>query len=309
MINHCRPSLLPWGDASIAWIAEHLRLPWLNPIVAEFTDLGEIGCVMLMLSIAYWFWNKRHAKFLCYGMFAALLINILLKGWVMECRPPQIYWLDHIKPGSYSFPSGHAQVCILLWVGLACFLKSKWQSALCVTIGILIALSRPYLGVHYIHDVVAGVLIGLSILVVCLWFDKKQIQLLHAFPLWLGSLFLFLFLALYSVLVNNPSGSSIIATSGCFGFWLGCQWEQKYCQFVPSQRLIYVFAQMCIGCLGIFILLKGGNLWRSTLDSSIATSLQYLQYMLLGLWISFGAPLVFIKCKLMTKERITLSVP
>ncbi len=283
----CQPSLFAWGNTSIAWIAEHLRHAWLSPIMLFFSGFGKVGSVLFTIAIAYWCWHKRHGKYLCYGMFAALFVNLWLKGLVKECRPPSTFWMEEVH--SYSFPSGHAQIGILLWWGLAYYVRSRTLSPLFLFIGLMIALARPYMGVHYPQDIIAGGLLGIIIIGITIWFEKKQIQPLKLLPLWGQSLLLIAFFALFQMLVNDPEQFAIPTIGACFGFWLGCQLEEKYVNYTPTEWLPRM-KLLLIGSIGILLFWKGINLGRSYLSSDLSLLMKYPQYALLGFWISYGAP-------------------
>ncbi len=290
----CQPSLFSWGDASISWVAQHLRYTWLTPFIHLFSELGQVGCILFLIALSYWFWNKRYGKYLCYGMFAALYINLWIKGWVKECRPPSSFWLD--KADSYSFPSGHAQIGILLWWGLAYYFRNRWMSQVCFLIGALIALSRVYLGVHYPQDIIGGALLGSFILTLAIVFEKKQWQPLKFLPLWGQLLLLTLFIICYQWLVYDPIGVGV-ATSGAFiGFWLGYQLEMRHLNFKIPVNTSSLLTQLFIGSIGIFIFWKGGDWLRHQLPLPIVTPIKYIQYFLLGFWIAYGAPAIASLC-------------
>jgi undecaprenyl-diphosphatase len=78
-----------------------------------------------------------------------------------------------IEIGGNSFPSGHATATTALWLALALYAHLNfrrgwlvWPFALSVIA--LVASTRPYLGVHYATDVVAGALLSAAWVVVCL---------------------------------------------------------------------------------------------------------------------------------------------
>lgn len=295
MITSCHPSLLATGDTSIAWIAEHLREPWLSPIMIFFSGFGKTGTILFAMAIAYWFWNKHYTKYLGYGMFGSLFLNLLLKGWIQECRPPSQFWMDHLVSNSYSFPSGHAQVGFFIWAGFALYSGSRWSSLLCLFIGTMIAISRPYLGVHYPHDIVAGVLLAVVILTICVIFEKEKLQPLRSLPLWSQAVIVLGLLTLFKLIVNDPIGNSVAGLAGCFGFWFGCQLEARKLQFVPKHSYYATLAQLFVGTGGILLLWKGGDFARCFLPIEISESFKYLQYTLLGLWITYGASTTLTK--------------
>jgi undecaprenyl-diphosphatase len=77
---------------------------------------------------------------------------------------------------SYSFPSGHTAGAVLFYGVLAAFLVSRYYSrririaivATAIFAVMLVALSRMYLGAHYLSDVAAASLSSAAWLVVCL---------------------------------------------------------------------------------------------------------------------------------------------
>lgn len=67
---------------------------------------------------------------------------------------PGFAWMVEV-PDRFSFPSGHATAAISVALPLALFLGGV-VGALILTLGILVGVSRCYLGVHYPGDVLAG---------------------------------------------------------------------------------------------------------------------------------------------------------
>jgi membrane-associated phospholipid phosphatase len=99
---------------------------------------------------------------------------MIIKEWIKECRPPQQFWLEQVS--GFAFPSGHAEVGPLLWWGLAYYVRPLWLKTTFILIGLLIGLSRIYLGVHYPQDVFVGFLLGLIVLSLCILVEKKFIN-------------------------------------------------------------------------------------------------------------------------------------
>ncbi len=77
---------------------------------------------------------------------------------------------------AHSFPSGHAMFAVIAYGLLAYFALSKLDNQVTrvvvvvgtVTLVLLIGLSRIYLGVHYVSDVVGGFAIGAVWLMACI---------------------------------------------------------------------------------------------------------------------------------------------
>ncbi|MEM6316113.1 MAG: phosphatase PAP2 family protein [Bacteroidota bacterium] len=78
------------------------------------------------------------------------------------------------------FPSGHSSVAIAFWGALALLFKRRWLTILCGALMTLIPLSRIYLGVHFLADVLGGIALGAIILGVFYWIVLKK-EKLNAF--------------------------------------------------------------------------------------------------------------------------------
>lgn len=78
---------------------------------------------------------------------------------------------------SFGFPSGHVSGSIAMWGGLAVFFRSRRLAWLAPFFVSLIAFSRLYLGVHFLGDVLGGILLGgLMLLLAWRWFAGPENQ-------------------------------------------------------------------------------------------------------------------------------------
>jgi membrane-associated phospholipid phosphatase len=90
----------------------------------------------------------------------------LLKALYERPRPPE----GLLGTDSFSFPSGHAIAGAVTAVGIVIVLlppgprRWRWELQAAVFAG-LMALSRTYLGVHWLSDVVGGTLLGVTLAV------------------------------------------------------------------------------------------------------------------------------------------------
>jgi membrane-associated phospholipid phosphatase len=89
---------------------------------------------------------------------------------------------------SYGFPSGHVSATTTFAAGLAVLLCFRWRGWTAVALWIsLMALSRLYLGRHFIGDVVGGVAVGFVVLLVgfaVLKLDElaRELRAHHSWP-------------------------------------------------------------------------------------------------------------------------------
>lgn len=76
------------------------------------------------------------------------------------------------------FPSGHSSIAIAFWVAIALLYRKKWVSIIAVLLIILIPLSRMYLGVHFLADILGGLSLGAILLAIFypIVLKKEQLQ-------------------------------------------------------------------------------------------------------------------------------------
>ena len=123
--------------------------------------------------------NKKLSLFFAVTFVLGSLINQFLKFMISRDRPFVTY--DYIenygKEDGSSFPSGHS-VCGGMFASFLCYhlfcqCKDRWTrglgcSAFALMAG-LIAFSRMVLGVHYISDVIVGIILGILFAILGIW--------------------------------------------------------------------------------------------------------------------------------------------
>lgn len=125
----------------------------------------------------------RKKQFFISMLFGSALIftetiSYLLKGLIGRSRPEQIFSL--IREDSFSFPSGHAILATVAYGFIAYLLIKSFRHSLSKILIFLafaffvtlISLSRIYLGVHYLSDVLASITLGLSLLSIFIGFSE-----------------------------------------------------------------------------------------------------------------------------------------
>lgn len=124
--------------------------------------------VPLFTALAVWLFVRglrRLAAFVAVTVAGSPIINALVKSAVDRARP--VLPDPVAQAGGHSFPSGHAQgatvaVAVMLLVFLPTLRGGARTAALIAapTWVILVCFSRVGLGVHFVSDVVAGVILG-----------------------------------------------------------------------------------------------------------------------------------------------------
>jgi membrane-associated phospholipid phosphatase len=94
------------------------------------------------------------------GFLASLSKHVI--GRIRPSTDPEAQVLEFavmsFQTGWASFPSGHATTATACALALAyCFPRQSWAW---IAIGLLAALSRAFLGIHWLTDCIAGVLLG-----------------------------------------------------------------------------------------------------------------------------------------------------
>lgn len=146
--------------------AQHVP-SWLNDVISVWSDYGL--AVFPVLMIVGW-WQARRvgagaavtALAVPVVVLIAYGIDSLLKLAVHENRPCQSLHVTTLETcpaaGDWSFPSNHATIAAAAAVAL--FFVSRRLGAVAAVAALAMAASRVWVGVHYPHDVVAGILVG-----------------------------------------------------------------------------------------------------------------------------------------------------
>jgi hypothetical protein len=293
-----------------------------------FTALGNENFFFLVLPLLYWSVDTGLGLRIAFLLATSNYLNSLLKLLFAAPRP---YWVSaQVQPflheHSFGIPSGHAQNSAAFTGMIASWWNKRWARALAFLLTFLIGFSRLYLGVHFVHDVIAGWVIGYVLLLLFLqfwdpvaaWLKTKTLtqQITIAF---LISLLMIVIGGLTTARLEGyifppeweenarragplPDPVSIegaFTTAGSlFGLAAGAAWIASRGGFQTAGPLEKRALRYVIGLLGIIILWFGLGQVFPDGETIVPLFLRYLRYTLVGFWITAGAPWLFYHFKL-----------
>jgi membrane-associated phospholipid phosphatase len=169
LVDGVLPAFVGQADTQTSeWVVDH-RTPNLNGVTHvgsmmadTFVALAVTAVVVVTLRL--WLGRWRESLTVIVAIVGELLIFLAITATVHRDRPSVLH-LDQAPPTS-SFPSGHTGAALALYGCLAVILlrnaKPRWLAVCLAVLGfaipILVAASRVYLGMHYLTDVLAGLL-------------------------------------------------------------------------------------------------------------------------------------------------------
>ncbi|MFB7914550.1 phosphatase PAP2 family protein [Streptomyces sp. NPDC056061] len=150
----------------VARLAQHSPAA-LDSAVRAWSDYGLSLFALLML-VSWWRSRSaspaRTAMALCapLAVVAAFLVNDLVKSFFHEQRPCRTLHVVTVEAcpalGDWSFPSNHAAIAAA--AATAIWLTDRRLGAIAIPAAVLMAASRVWIGVHYPHDVLIGLVTG-----------------------------------------------------------------------------------------------------------------------------------------------------
>ena len=296
-----------------------------------FSFFGTENFFLLLIPALYW----------CIEASIGLRVGIILllsasanDALKLVFHGPRPYWystdvIRYASETTFGVPSGHAQIAFGVWGMLAASIGKWWGWLIAILIIVMIGISRLYLGVHFPHDVILGWLIGAFLLWLVLrfwkpvtaWLKKMNLrqQILAAF---LSSLLLLAFSLIPFIWLkitnwqlppawaeyakDAVSLNAAFTTAGMlFGLLAGLAWFNTQGVFEAKGSLWKRILRYILGMVGVLVLYLGlkvlfGLIAPST-EAVLPYILRYIRYVLVGAWISAGAPWIFIKLNLANK--------
>ena len=265
-------------DVSMFNLMKEMRNAPADEIMITLTMLGD-GVVMTVLAVAMigWLvWRKAYRAGLAatIAIVAGKIFVPVLKYGIQRQRPIELYG----GAEQFSFPSGHATMAALIFGILAVLVShsmGRWGRSLvysiCGLLVIAIGYSRVYLGVHWLSDVVAGLLFG-TVMTAAFAVVVEAIPPRRIRPLGLFAASMVVFLAAGSLHVGSAYDAAeeaytvqqkIVPTA--FSAWREGGWKS-----LPARRIDLVgktgetFLAQMVGSLDPLRLAMAGQGWKET---------------------------------------------
>ncbi len=137
-----------------------------------FAEPGVSIILILVMTVLFFIYRERLYIFTLWFAFIIGEGLTTLGKYAFHRERPDIA-LRAITENSFSFPSGHATTVIIIY-GVIAYIAVKsfksWEAKAAsvfsfIFLVLLVDISRLYLGVHYLSDIIAGNLVGLAALI------------------------------------------------------------------------------------------------------------------------------------------------
>jgi undecaprenyl-diphosphatase len=177
--------LAAWDTAVHDWFVSS-RTSAMTQIMEYVTYIFDpyLLLAVTVLGSVVWAWRKKEywrPALVSLSLAVAFAVSTLIKTIIERSRPPEVDMVLPLETG-FAFPSNHTYGVAVIALIIGYFLYSRrataktfylWLAS-AVTCTVLIAISRLYLGYHWLTDVVASVCLALVVLAIIMAVDRLQ---------------------------------------------------------------------------------------------------------------------------------------
>ena len=244
-----------WEPQLTEWLQAHLP-SFAAGLFSVLTLFGEEMALVLLLGFLYWVYDKEFGLFVGTNMMATLTWNPMIKNLVLRPRPYMVHeGVACLKPvdasadimdlsaQGYSFPSGHSANSVTAYGSLAVYTKKRWLIIAAAAVALAVGLSRVVLGVHYPTDVLAGWVLGL-IVIFLVSFLQRRIR---------NRKIVYLILILLAVpgMFYCQSTDYYTSFGMMIGLFAGNLFEERFVRFENTRKVIPAILRLAVG-VGLF---------------------------------------------------------
>lgn len=270
---------------------QSLGNPFVDNLFLAITTFGSQPVTVFLASLIFWCFSKKAGIRAMYVVIFSAFIAILAKNLFNMPRPPE--YLHKIEENEFGFPSGHSQVSSSFWGYLVARIKSKLLLLTGIALIFSISLSRVYLGVHYLGDVLGGIMLGL--LAALLFFKiepsiTNKLGKMGGVSRYFFAVLLPLILAIIAYTQRGLVKEQVEIALVMAGVGVGYLLEEEHVIFEDSQNNRQRIKRALIGVavLGIVYLI-------SAMLLSIDSNFEFFKFAALGFSSTFLVPWAFMK--------------
>ena len=286
-------TIFQWGLDFIIMV-QQIDTPMLDSFFRAITSLGDELFYLLLFPFLLWCIDFYLGIRVGIIFLLSVYVNSGLKEIFQQPRPFEILpEIQKVQASGYGFPSGHAQSSLVVWGSIACWEKQTWLRTISVLLILLIGFSRIYLGVHFPTDILGGWLSGGLILGLS-YFIFLKIKL--------GSIQKNMILKIVGItlfpiiLLQFQSSPDIISSAAALtGVGYGLLLFHSFIGGMRPGNWFKRLISFLVGVVGIGIIYLGLKFILPSEGQPFYQLSRFFRYLLLGMWISFGAPRLFIQ--------------
>ncbi|MDF3818509.1 phosphatase PAP2 family protein [Leptospira sp. 96542] len=219
-------------DASLA--------PILQTLSVFCHHLGGSTFFLGLISFLYIYFRPKLAFELAFVLLTSGVIGSLLKFYLESPRP--FPYPEAFNEKAFGLPSGHVYSGFVVWGLLTYRIKNLGFRIFAVAVILFMPISRMYLRVHYLGDVSLGLALGITHLLLCIWFFRflETKNLPHYFILTdkyrtlslLGVVITFFPIVLDTSFLSTEHfeslSTAIMASGSLCGFWIGILFYPRF---------------------------------------------------------------------------------
>lgn len=278
-----------FDPAVVAAVQRLLGLGWPEPW-RLVTLLGSNWGILLVLGLSFWLWGRE----LAYSVLAVVAVDGILKSVLNTVlavpRPDGAGIVKYERVGVGAFPSGHVSTAGVTWGWLAMRGRIPWLTAIGVVL--VVSLSRLYLGVHYVGDVLGGIVLAAVVILATrwLWPPARDWLARRSFP--------FFAIAALIALAGVTAGTFFYFGGNPYrwragglvaGLVIGLPLEYRFVRYHPAtQSVRRKIAMVAIGAAGITAMAA-----VDLVTGEQADIVGFVSTAVATIWVVLGAPTLF----------------
>lgn len=283
-------------DSVYAWSLDFIRVlqqaNGLEGVFQAVTLLGDENFYLLLVPLLFWCVDYGLGSRMTIVFLLASFASLGLKDLFEQPRPFDIDPHVMLSEGTgFGFPSGHALSTTVAWGIISAWVNRRWFWTLAIVLILLVGFSRIYLGVHFPTDVIGGWTIGGAIVAVYLMMRLKIENRIVSMPF--GAKIALATIVPAGLAAIHTTDETLASMATLAGIGIGAVVSFRYVPFDASGIWWRRVARFAGGIVVLAFLFFGLREVFPGEESSLYAGFRVVRYLLVGLWVSLGAPWLF----------------